>query len=205
MLICLFPKWEVSPIILQTQKNGGFFYVMFVNNTNLLNQVPPLRQLSTKDTINGLLVQSAYDVIISKILKETILFRAAVGSISRIVQKHHYSPGTQSKHCLSLKFNCCRSLLQHNRNLQVSGTLDLATGHSFHFQSLALSIVERKQTLMDNQPQFISAHKLISCLAIRFFSENSSGFCRWCIFLIQPLGLNVAYQRSVIVIEIHQQ
>lgn len=60
----------------------GFYYVMFVNNANLLNQVPRLRQLSTKDTINGLLVQSAYDVIISKILKETILFRAAVGSIS---------------------------------------------------------------------------------------------------------------------------
>lgn len=106
---------------------------MFVNNANLLSRVPPLRQLSTTDTINGLLVQSAYDVIISKILKETILFGVAVGSISRIVQKHHYSLGTQSKNCLSLKFNCCRSLLQQNRNLQVSGTLDLDTGHSFPF------------------------------------------------------------------------
>lgn len=106
---------------------------MFVNNANLLNQVPPLRQLSTKDTINGLLVQSAYDVIISKILKETILFGVAVGSISRIVQKCHYSLGTQSKNCLSLKFNCCCSLLQQNRNWQASGTLDLAPAHSFHF------------------------------------------------------------------------
>jgi hypothetical protein len=58
---------------------------------------PFLRQLSTKDTINGLLVQSAYDVIISKILKETVLFGMAIGSISRTVQKHHYSLETQSK------------------------------------------------------------------------------------------------------------
>ena len=67
---------------------------MFINNADLLSQVPPLRHLSTKETINGLLVQSAYEVIISKILKETILFGVAVGSTSRIVQKHHYSPGT---------------------------------------------------------------------------------------------------------------
>ena len=80
-------------------KKGGFYSVMFVNNADLLSHVPPLRQLSTKDTINGLLVQSAYEVIISKILKETILFGTAVGSISRIVQKCHYSPGTQSKNC----------------------------------------------------------------------------------------------------------
>lgn len=46
---------------------------------------------------NGLLVQSDYDVIISKILLETILFGAAVGSISRIVQNHHYSLGAQLK------------------------------------------------------------------------------------------------------------
>lgn len=46
---------------------------------------------------NGLLVQYDYDVIISKILLETILFGSAVGSILRIVQNHHYSLGTQLK------------------------------------------------------------------------------------------------------------
>lgn len=81
------------------EKKGRFFSVMFVNNADLLSQVLPLRQLSIKDTINGLLLQSAYEVIISKILKETILCGAALGSISRIVQRRHYSPGTQSKNC----------------------------------------------------------------------------------------------------------
>lgn len=51
---------------------------MFINNADL-RQVPPWNT-STKETINGLLVQFAYEVIISKILKETILFGVAVGS-----------------------------------------------------------------------------------------------------------------------------
>lgn len=47
--------------------------------------------------------QSAYDVTISKILKETVLFGVAVGSISRIVQKHHSSQRTQSKQLFVFK------------------------------------------------------------------------------------------------------
>lgn len=116
--IC-FPSGKCLWLVHKHRRKGGFYYVMFVNNANLLSQVPPLRQLSTKDSINGLLVQSAYDVIISKIMKETIFLVATVGSISRIVQKHHYSLGNQSKNYLSFKFNCC-SLLQQHRNLWVA-------------------------------------------------------------------------------------
>jgi hypothetical protein len=105
---------------------------MFVKNTNLLCQVL-FRDNFLQSTINGSLPQSAYDVIISKILKETILFGMAVGSISSIIQKHYYSLGAQSK-------NCCFSLLQQKL---LSGTLDLARGHVFPFQILALSIVKK--------------------------------------------------------------
>lgn len=98
VLTYFFPSGKYLVLFHKCRKRESY-YVVFVKNTNLLSG-PLLRQLSTKDTINGSLLQSAYDVIISKILKETILFRMAVGCISSIIQKHYYSLGAQLKKLL---------------------------------------------------------------------------------------------------------
>lgn len=66
----------------------------------------------------------------------------AVGFISSIIQKNYYSLGVQSKKkCLVLSLNVVFHF--HNRNFQVSGTLDLAAGHLFHFRTLAFRIMEK--------------------------------------------------------------